>query len=561
MRLRPCSAGGVAWETLHALANRDLLTIRERGADDEAEYGLHAMLREFYARKVLSRRARTELHRRAGTYYALPDAPDHDALRAARHLAEGGDQPRAATLLAEGFDALMSQGRTHALHELLSRLEAAQVGAELWPQLVIARAEVFAMLGESAQALASFHETTQLLDALGDTPALRECKARALRGTALAHERLGDYPAAEAACRAGLALYTGKAAPHLEVARLYAQLAEVLLRQGDLNGAEATCHAGLDALPPAPQAARERVTLLQRLATLDGQRGKAADAVRVLDQCLQSARQLGDLALIAAVLHNRGLYLHWSDRQQEALASYLESLRIKQQIGDLAGQAKTVVNLGAVYVELGDADEALRCYEQSADLSRCAQLPYSLGVAELNIGRLLYEQRRLEEAGDHLHTAQRLFTELGDDYNLAECLYVAGDVALALGQPTLAIGAGDQSLLLARRHGAVEIESCALRVLGEVHAMQREHDAAAELLAQAWQLQETVDDDYDRALILTAEAQLSLQRGDGEEAQQKARRALELAEKQRVPFLIERLRALLTRIAGGEQQNALGRAE
>jgi ATP/maltotriose-dependent transcriptional regulator MalT len=523
---------------LSSLSQRHLLSVREGQAG--RQYGQHAIVQAFYYDQ-LSRRERQALHRRAGQYY---ETAEPDALKAATHFGRAGDYARAAALATADVWAIINAGQARALRRLLEQLPDNQLDPQLRAAVCTARGEIYALQGEFAAARAEFEQALEHGALLEAGPAQIEAQARRRRLLALVGERTGAYAQAEAHCRNGLLLAAALGLPNVEAARLHAQLANVLMRRGDFAGAERACHDGLAALPPELAAPRERVTLLQRLATLDGQRGRYGKAIQGLEQSLGLARQTGDPVLTAGVLHNLGNYLNYVGQSDHALTCYQESLQLKEHVGDVDGRAWTILNIGLVYLAGGDRAAALRCFLECRDLSVRLNLPDRLALATLNIGSLRYEQGLLDEAQAHFLEALVVYRSLDDANRLADCLYRLGDVALAQGNDSMALDYGEQALALARRVGSAVFESCALRVIGEALLAQGQLAEAAAHLEQARRIQDQIGDPYDQALILKALARLALARGDRALTVSYASAALALAREHHAPHLVAALEPL-----------------
>ena len=75
--------------------------------------------------------------------------------------------------------------------------------------------------------------------------------------------------------------------------------------------------------------------------------------------------EVGDRAGLATTLNNIGaVYDDLGDRQQ-ALTYYQQALPIREEVGDRAGLAVTLNNIGVVYDALGDRQQALTYYQQA----------------------------------------------------------------------------------------------------------------------------------------------------------------------------------------------------
>jgi tetratricopeptide (TPR) repeat protein len=82
------------------------------------------------------------------------------------------------------------------------------------------------------------------------------------------------------------------------------------------------------------------------------------------------AEETNNRNMLAAALHQNGMILQSIYRFSDSLDAYNQSLKIKQEIGDLAGEAPTLHQIGMVYEETNRFEEALDFYNQSLEIER-----------------------------------------------------------------------------------------------------------------------------------------------------------------------------------------------
>ncbi len=98
--------------------------------------------------------------------------------------------------------------------------------------------------------------------------------------------------------------------------------------------------------------------------------GDKTQALAFYEQALPLRRQVGDKAGEATTLNNiGGVHSALGDKTQ-ALAFYEQALPLRRQVGDKAGEATTLNNIGLVHDALGDKAQALAFYEQALPLRR-----------------------------------------------------------------------------------------------------------------------------------------------------------------------------------------------
>ncbi|MDT9278139.1 MAG: tetratricopeptide repeat protein, partial [Limnospira sp. PMC 737.11] len=76
-------------------------------------------------------------------------------------------------------------------------------------------------------------------------------------------------------------------------------------------------------------------------------------------------REVSDRAGEATTLNNIGGVYSDIDEPQEALTYYLQALSITREVSDRRGEATTLNNIGLVYSNIGKPQEALTYYLQA----------------------------------------------------------------------------------------------------------------------------------------------------------------------------------------------------
>lgn len=527
---------GDCWEALNSLRERYLLM--STPSPTGIVYVQHALVRLFYYRR-LSQLRRRQLHRSAAHYYTHEQT---QSIIAARHFLEADEQAEAARLLTTRVEAIIREGQAAELYTLLESLDAARMNQADW-------LEICETTGVVATVLGDFETARQRLEMAvsGAQTADHELQARARRHRllSLVYERVGTYEQAIATCDQGLAIAQKLSKPDVEVARLFARQAAALCRVSQFEAAEQSCAAGLLVLPSVKETRRERIALWQVLAKIDSERGRYRDAAELLLQGIELVQALHEPALVASLQCDLGTVLHHLGDGVQAAYHFIESLRSRTEFGDEAGRIEALNGLGLVQWAQGEQEQALECFLESAQLCRRLGMLGHQAAALLNLGQLLVELGRPEEAESPLREACALYAGLGNRLKLAHGRYLLGDIALLRGQHSKALDEGQRALEIARRIGSMALEACALRVVGEALRGLAQPDAADRMLADAWRLQEQVEDPYDQALILSAWAEVAFERRQWGVARWRARRALKLAREQNLPLLVERLQGLL----------------
>ena len=112
-------------------------------------------------------------------------------------------------------------------------------------------------------------------------------------------------------------------------------------------------------------------------------------------------------------LHEAGYDFHRVARYSEALPLYEQSLRIRQEIGDKAGEGTTLNNISLIYKARGDYPTALKYLEQSLRIRQEIGDKAGEAVTSWNIGLAYKDQGDLRKAEPYMSRTVQLDEEIG----------------------------------------------------------------------------------------------------------------------------------------------------
>jgi tetratricopeptide (TPR) repeat protein/transcriptional regulator with XRE-family HTH domain len=260
-------------------------------------------------------------------------------------------------------------------------------------------------------------------------------------------------------------------------------------------------HPAAPALADGAQARAWLAAELENLVAVVGlatERGHAEDAVRLatilhlyLDEtsrwtealavhghALTAARSIGDRAGEASALRNLGIAAGALGRQDEAIDRFEQSLAIREELGDRDGMAATLTSIGVAHDALGRFPEAIR-YQR-----RCLALRLDIGDRLGAAGALLNLGVTLEQCGDHRNArdnylqALAVFREFGDRLGESHALNNLGNVSRQLGHHDTALAYHQSALATYRQLGSRSGEAFAIAGLGmALDRLGHHHDA------------------------------------------------------------------------------------
>jgi class 3 adenylate cyclase/tetratricopeptide (TPR) repeat protein len=483
----------------------------------------HALIRDT-AYEELPYRRRRELHARAADALAasLGDHPESEAELLSLHFFH-------AQKFADAWSYAAIAGRRardkYANVDAAELLERAIAAARRVPELPDTEvAEIWEALGDVRErtgiydgALAAYRAARRARagDPVGEAELLlkeawiaeREGRySHAIRVVRRGHRRLSEVSGAAAATtRAGLAAWYGA----------------VRQAQGRSREAIAAClEAIADAVAAGNLAAEAHARFILDWAYVEvGEPERATHSARALE----IYEQLGDLDGQAVVLNNLGGFAYFEGRWDEAISLYERGRDRRLRTGNAVEAALGTCNIGEVLTEQGRLDEAEEAFRTALRVYRAADFPYGVATAAQHLGRIATLAGRLDEARGHLDEARGLFELIGAaadvqevDVNLAEWHLESGDPAQALAVADAHLDSGVVRLAALQRIRGLAFAACG-------------DDAAARVALEA-SLEEARARDalYEIARTLDALVDLDVRAGDLASAEQREREAGEL---------------------------------
>ncbi|MDG4830094.1 tetratricopeptide repeat protein [Solwaraspora sp. WMMD1047] len=222
-------------------------------------------------------------------------------------------------------------------------------------------------------------------------------------------------------------------------------------------------------------------------------------------------------------LDRRGHWQDWVDTQQAALAA-------ARRLADLRGQAYAHRSLGLAQLQLGRLDEAET--QLRAALDRYRAVGDKIGQARIhhNFCGVREQQGRLSDALDHALRALDLFRSSGHRQGLANALNGVGWFQVQVGDAAAAVGHCREAIGLLEELGDRRGQANTWDSLGYAHHHLGEQAAAVDCYRRAIDLYQELGDRYFLADTLSHLAEAHLAAGDRGPARQTWGRSLEILD-------------------------------
>ena len=158
-------------------------------------------------------------------------------------------------------------------------------------------------------------------------------------------------------------------------------------------------------------------------------------ALQLFEEGLQLSEQENDKEFISLFLGNIGLIYQDKGELDEALKYHKQALKIDKQTGYLQGQANNLGNIGNIYYGKSKLDEALKYHKEALEVDK--QAGYLLGQASDlgNIGVIYKNKGELDKALNYYKQALEIQKHIGYKQgqadqlgNIGSIYYVKGDL-------------------------------------------------------------------------------------------------------------------------------------
>jgi len=149
-------------------------------------------------------------------------------------------------------------------------------------------------------------------------------------------------------------------------------------------------------------------------------------------------------------------------------------------------EARTLNNIGSVYLALGRGEEAQASFQAALAIAEEVKLPAEGARALLNLGKLRSSQDQFEVAYDYFDAALAFFGRISDWSGQARALNNVGALYASQGRYPEALEQYEAVLAAAREIGAPAVEAAALTNLGCIRLSQAREAQIPDGLDKAW---------------------------------------------------------------------------
>ena len=194
-----------------------------------------------------------------------------------------------------------------------------------------------------------------------------------------------------------------------------------------------------------------------QLGTVRLQQRRYPEALEAYAQARESFAQLDEPGTVAVSWHQTGMVYQKAGQPEAAEDAYRKSLAINVRLGNAAGQASTLNQLGNLYVTVFNRpEEAAAFYRQAVDKSVESRDVAKEGLRRNNLAATLRKLRRLDEARQEIRRAIDCDAQFGHASEPWKTWAVLAEIETDAGNPAAAAearGKAIASYLAYRRDG------------------------------------------------------------------------------------------------------------
>jgi tetratricopeptide (TPR) repeat protein/DNA-binding XRE family transcriptional regulator len=260
--------------------------------------------------------------------------------------------------------------------------------------------------------------------------------------------------------------------------------------------------------------ARHAIGLSAGLSRYLSVSGLMAEALVIHNAAVRAGVAAGDrLAEARAVISLGTVYLQLC-RYPQAVQHCQRALALSREIPDQLGEIRALINLGQAYLSMGESGNAAECSQRALDLSRATGHRAREARALENLGKIALYQGRYRQASAILRQAVEANRRAGDRAGLTFALSNLGEVEVRQGRFAQAMSHLEEAKAISRQIGHVMGDANATYFLGLAHLRQGRLAEAASQLSSALEATRKAAASTAEACALCSLGEIDLRQGD-----------------------------------------------
>ena len=212
-----------------------------------------------------------------------------------------------------------------------------------------------------------------------------------------------------------------------------------------------------------------RAQIRSQLGGIRNRQGRWAEAISACRQAIAEAEEVGELSALTHAYCALDRALIESGRHEGAFHSR-RALELCEQLGDPELESAVLNSLGLFAYFDGRWDEAVSLYERAGECSDRAGVPADRAPTDCNVGEVLSDQGRLDDAEAHLRRARRVWSATGERHAVAFVDVLLTRLAVRRGSCPDAVRTLEAAATDLHKFGADVFAGFARALIAEAHA-------------------------------------------------------------------------------------------
>lgn len=242
------------------------------------------------------------------------------------------------------------------------------------------------------------------------------------------------------------------------------------------------------------QAEPKNARVLWQMGALELMSGNTKAAFDPLNQGLSVAIQADNQEVKALILHAIGVAYRLTNKPQDALNNYQQSLEINKRLGQKWGMAASLSEMAQAYSLLGKPDKVLATLNQTLSLEQEIGAKKEAGDTLIDLGNFYDDRGRHDQALQMYKESLQIQRDSGDENYQALCLNNIGDTYFSKGQYQDALTYFQQALTLREKLKVPGAIAGTVQSLAETNVRLGQYDQAAGLYLRALDLYRSAGD-------------------------------------------------------------------
>ena len=242
------------------------------------------------------------------------------------------------------------------------------------------------------------------------------------------------------------------------------------------------------------------------------------ESLRIAEQALAMAEELGDDAPLARALRAKANALWFLNRNRTAVGLYRRAAAVFERLGDrtevgrtLSSSIQPLIRLGQYPKAMEGARRAREIFQEAGDTLRLARL-------DLNVANILHRQDRFADALEIYERTYRELLPYKDTEGIAVALHNMSVCLITLNDFPRALSTYNKAKEFYRAHGMPALVAQADYNIAYLYYLRGHYSQALEMLRAAREAAEAVGDSYHHALCFLDQSEVYLELNMDEQA-------------------------------------------